>query len=198
VLHALAAIVKGSRTEMIPGTTHPMFVGGQMLNLLHPAHLHISAEYAEPESLQVGRAVPGALKEAYLLGHDERDLPTVQDQRIDTEYNGWWACLIPAAVVRAIGYPLPLFFQWDDIEYGYRARAHGIPTVALPGAGVAWLDAPSPDEQRDVAGALGLDEAGTGLAAKFLIAAMLVALLELAMARWFSHARLGAEGGGAT
>ena len=121
-------------------TTHPTLVGGQMLNLLHPAHLHISAEYAEPETLRVGRAVPGALKEAYLLGHDDRDLPTVQDQRIDTEYNGWWACLVPAAVVRAIGYPLPLFFQWDDIEFGYRARAHGFPTVALPGAGVWHAD----------------------------------------------------------
>jgi galactofuranosylgalactofuranosylrhamnosyl-N-acetylglucosaminyl-diphospho-decaprenol beta-1,5/1,6-galactofuranosyltransferase len=121
-------------------TTHPTLVGGQMLNLLHPAHLHISAEYAEPEKLRVGRAVPGALKEAYLLGHDDRDLPTVQDQRIDTEYNGWWACLVPAAVVRAIGYPLPLFFQWDDIEFGYRARAHGFPTVALPGAGVWHAD----------------------------------------------------------
>jgi galactofuranosylgalactofuranosylrhamnosyl-N-acetylglucosaminyl-diphospho-decaprenol beta-1,5/1,6-galactofuranosyltransferase len=84
--------------------------------------------------------VPGALKESYLLGHDDRDLPTVQDQRIDTEYNGWWACLVPAAVIRAIGYPLPLFFQWDDIEYGYRARAHGFPTVALPGAGVWHAD----------------------------------------------------------
>ena len=121
-------------------TTHPTIVGGQMLNLLHPAHLHISAEYAEPETLRVGRAVPGALKEAYLLGHDDRDLPTVQDQRIDTEYNGWWACLVPAAIVRAIGYPLPLFFQWDDIEFGYRARAHGFPTVALPGAGVWHAD----------------------------------------------------------
>ena len=64
----------------------------------------------------------------------------MQDQRIDTEYNGWWACLIPAAVVRAIGYPLPLFFQWDDIEFGYRARAHGFPSVALPGAGVWHAD----------------------------------------------------------
>ena len=43
-------------------------------------------------------------------------------------------------MVRAIGYPLPLFFQWDDIEYGYRARAHGFPTVALPGAGVWHAD----------------------------------------------------------
>ncbi len=127
-------------TAFATATTHPALVGGQMLNLLHPAHLHISAEYAEPEVLRVGRPVPGALREAYLLGQDERMLPIVQDQRIDTEYNGWWACLIPAAVVRAIGYPLPLFFQWDDIEYGYRARAHGFPTVALPGAGVWHAD----------------------------------------------------------
>ena len=42
--------------------------------------------------------------------------------------------------MRAIGYPLPLFFQWDDIEFGYRARAHGFPTVALPGAGVWHAD----------------------------------------------------------
>ena len=121
-------------------TTHPTIVGGQMLNLLHPAHLHISAEKADPELLQVGMPVPGALREAYLLGLDERQLPINQERRVDTEYNGWWSCLIPAAIVRAIGYPLPLFFQWDDIEFGYRARAHGYPTVALPGAGVWHAD----------------------------------------------------------
>ena len=56
-------------------TTHPTIVGGQMLNLLHPAHLHISAESADPELLQVGSPMPGALNEAYLLGLDERQLP---------------------------------------------------------------------------------------------------------------------------
>ncbi|MGH3427656.1 MAG: hypothetical protein ACRDQZ_08835 [Mycobacteriales bacterium] len=40
-----------------------------------------------------------------------------QDIRVDAEYNGWWACLIPSEVVAAIGYPLPLFFQWDDIDW---------------------------------------------------------------------------------
>jgi galactofuranosylgalactofuranosylrhamnosyl-N-acetylglucosaminyl-diphospho-decaprenol beta-1,5/1,6-galactofuranosyltransferase len=127
-------------TAFAATTTHPTIVGGQMLNLLHPGHLHISAEYAEPERLRVGLPVPGALTESYLLGYDDRDLPTVQDQRVDTEYNGWWSCLVPAEIVRAIGYPLPLFFQWDDIEFGYRARAHGFPTVALPGAGVWHAD----------------------------------------------------------
>lgn len=127
-------------TGFAAAASHPTIVGGQMLNLLHPGHLHISAEYADPEQLKVGMPMPGALKEAYLLGDDERDLPINQERRVDTEYNGWWSCLIPAAVVRQIGYPLPLFFQWDDIEFGYRARAHGFATVALPGAGVWHAD----------------------------------------------------------
>lgn len=127
-------------TAFAASTTHPTIVGGQMLNLLHPTHLHISAEYADPEILTVGLPVQGALREANLLGLDDRDLPINQERRVDTEYNGWWSCLIPAAIVREIGYPLPLFFQWDDIEFGYRARAHGFPTVALPGAGVWHAD----------------------------------------------------------
>ena len=121
-------------------TTHPTIVGGQMLNLLHPDHVHITAEYAQPEKLTVGLPVAGALSEAHLLGRDERLLPIVQERRVDTEYSGWWSCLIPAAIVRAIGYPLPLFFQWDDVEFGYRAREHGFPTVSLPGAGVWHAD----------------------------------------------------------
>ena len=99
------------------------------------------AEYAEPEMLLVGLPVPGALRGGRTCsGTTSAQLPINQERRVDTEYNGWWSCLIPAAIVRAIGYPLPLFFQWDDIEFGYRARAHGFPTVALPGAGVWHAD----------------------------------------------------------
>lgn len=121
-------------------TSRPTIVGGQMLNLLHPAYLHIAAEYADIETLEVGLPVPGSLKEADLLADDADGRPINQERRVDTVYNGWWSCLIPAAIVREIGYPLPLFFQWDDVEFGYRARAHGYPTVALPGAGVWHAD----------------------------------------------------------
>lgn len=120
--------------------SEPVIVGGQMLNLLHPTFLHVGAEYADLEGLTAGLAMPRAMDETDLLGIDERLLRNVQDERVDTAYNGWWACLLPSEVVAKVGYPLPFFFQWDDIEYGYRARRHGVATVTLPGAGLWHAD----------------------------------------------------------
>lgn len=122
-------------------TAQPVIVGGQMLYLLHPNHLHVGAEYANLDTLAPGQVVEGALHDADLTGYDEKTgKRNVQDRRVDAGYNGWWSCLIPSEIVKAIGYPLPMFFQWDDIEYGYRARAHGFATVTLPGAGVWHAD----------------------------------------------------------
>jgi galactofuranosylgalactofuranosylrhamnosyl-N-acetylglucosaminyl-diphospho-decaprenol beta-1,5/1,6-galactofuranosyltransferase len=121
-------------------TTSPTIVGGQMLNLLHPNNIHVSAEYADLESLGAGLAVKGALANADLTGVDEDGNRNLQERRVDTSYNGWWSCLIPAEIVQKIGYPLPFFFQWDDIEYGYRAHEHGFASVSLPGAGVWHAD----------------------------------------------------------
>lgn len=110
-------------------TTTPTIVGGQMLYLLHPNQLHVGAEAADLTLMRPGVPAKDALFQADVISQR-------QEIRVDAEYNGWWSCLIPSEVVDAIGYPLPLFFQWDDIEYGLRARAHGHPTVTLPGAGV--------------------------------------------------------------
>ncbi|MET9227069.1 glycosyltransferase [Lentzea sp. NPDC003310] len=122
-------------------TTQPTIVGGQMLYLLHPNFLHVGAEFANLDTLAPGQVVEGALFNADLTGYDEETgKRNVQDKRVDAGYNGWWSCLIPSEIVKAVGYPLPLFFQWDDIEYGYRARAHGFATVSLPGAGVWHAD----------------------------------------------------------
>ncbi|UZJ24554.1 glycosyltransferase [Rhodococcus antarcticus] len=119
-------------------TVEPAIIGGQMLYLLHPEQLHVGAERADLPTLAAGIATPRAL-------HDIDVTENHQDERVDGAYNGWWTCLIPAEIVQKIGFPLPLFFQWDDIEYGYRARAAGHATVTLPGAGVwhadfAWKD----------------------------------------------------------
>ncbi|WP_410658498.1 glycosyltransferase [Amycolatopsis sp. lyj-112] len=122
-------------------TVNPVIVGGQMLNLLHPNQLHVGAEYARLNTLEPGQPVTHSLSTADLLGVDEETLkPNRQERRLDAGYNGWWSCLIPYEVVKATGYPLPFFFQWDDAEYSYRAREHGFPTVTLPGAGVWHAD----------------------------------------------------------
>jgi galactofuranosylgalactofuranosylrhamnosyl-N-acetylglucosaminyl-diphospho-decaprenol beta-1,5/1,6-galactofuranosyltransferase len=127
-------------------TSEPTIVGGQMLRLLHPTYLLAGAEYADFSQLVPGQVVRGALDDVDLLTEalDEDEIPNGKpnrgDLRVDAHYNAWWSCLIPAEVVSQIGLPLPIFFQWDDVEYGYRARAQGIATVTLPGAGLWHAD----------------------------------------------------------
>lgn len=114
-------------------TSAPAIVGGQMLKLLQPGHLHVAAEGVRWDRLRAGMPVPGSEQGADVTQWR-------QEVRLDAEYNAWWACLVPPEVVADIGYPLPFFFQWDDIEYGLRAKASGHPTVTLPGAGVWHAD----------------------------------------------------------
>lgn len=114
-------------------TIDPVIVGAQMLYLYHPNVLHTSAEDANLETLRAG--VPVHAKEQ---GIDlTKKLPF---RWAEGGYNAWWTCLVPASVVDQIGYPLPIFFQWDDIEYGLRAREQHIPTVTLPGSAVWHAD----------------------------------------------------------
>ncbi|MGH3858514.1 glycosyltransferase [Actinokineospora sp.] len=118
--------------------TDPTIVGGQMLYLYHPNRLHISAETTDLDRLKPGVPVAGAVHNIDLT----EELP---HRRVNAGYNAWWSCLIPAEVVERIGLPLPMFFQWDDIEYGTRAGRNGFATVTLPGSAVwhadfAWKD----------------------------------------------------------
>ena len=120
-------------------TVEPVIVGAQMLHLLHPAKIHVGAETANFRRIEPGLAVPDAL--------DKDDVTeSHQDIRVDADYNAWWCCLIPSEVVADIGYPMPFFFQWDDVEFGYRARARGHATVTLPGAAVWHQDFDWKDE----------------------------------------------------
>ncbi|QBJ96742.1 glycosyltransferase family 2 protein [Rhodococcus sp. ABRD24] len=114
-------------------TTEPTLVGAQMLYLMNPQNLHVSAEEADLTKLKAGRWAANSL-------HDANLKKKRQDKRVDAGYNAWWSCLIPAEVVSRIGLPIPMFFQWDDIEYGIRARAAGFVTVTLPNAGVWHAD----------------------------------------------------------
>ncbi|GAA2989408.1 glycosyltransferase [Actinokineospora diospyrosa] len=127
-------------------TSRPTLVGGQMLRLLHPTKLVAGAEYADFNQLIPGKVVANALDDVDLLDEaldedgEPTGLPNRGDRRVDADYNAWWSCLIPNTIIRELGLPIPLFFQWDDVEYGYRARTRGYATVTLPGAGLWHAD----------------------------------------------------------
>ncbi|WP_024801249.1 glycosyltransferase [Nocardia sp. BMG51109] len=114
-------------------TTEPTLVGAQMLFLLNPDYLNVGAEETDLPKLRHGQKVPKALRNTSMLKRN-------QERRVDAGYNAWWTCLIPAEVVATIGLPIPIFFQWDDVEYGLRAREHGFVTVTLPNAAVWHAD----------------------------------------------------------
>ncbi len=124
----------------------PTLVGGQMLNLQEPSHLHVMGEMVDAANFMWTNAVNTEYDHnfaKYPLNDEEEYRSKLLHRRIDVDYNGWWMCMIPRQVAEDLGQPLPLFIKWDDADYGLRAGEHGYPTVTLPGAAIwhmAWSD----------------------------------------------------------
>ncbi|MGH3365941.1 MAG: glycosyltransferase [Nocardioidaceae bacterium] len=114
--------------------TVPSLVGAQMFSLPEPTRLHAMAECVDLTKFRWGP------KREDQREHDLAvdGLPTTSwmHRREDVNYNGWWMCLIPRAVLADVGLSLPFFIRWDDAEFGLRAGAAGYPTVTLPGVAV--------------------------------------------------------------
>src|SRR6476619_6351998 len=124
----------------------PTLVGGQMLNLQEPSHLHVMGEIVKQENFMWTNALNTEYDHnfaKYPLAAEEEPRSKLLHRRIDVDYNGWWMCMIPRQVAEELGQPLPLFIKWDDADYGLRAAEHGYGTVTLPGAAIwhmAWSD----------------------------------------------------------
>jgi galactofuranosylgalactofuranosylrhamnosyl-N-acetylglucosaminyl-diphospho-decaprenol beta-1,5/1,6-galactofuranosyltransferase len=124
----------------------PTLVGGQMLNLQEPSHLHVMGEMVDQENFMWTNAANTEYDHnfaKYRLADEEEARSRLLHRRVDVDYNGWWMCMIPRQVAEELGQPLPLFIKWDDADYGLRAGEHGYPTVTLPGAAIwhmAWSD----------------------------------------------------------
>jgi len=120
--------------------TTPTIVGAHMFDLLDRPKLHAWAEVVDDapfmwRTLNQDR-MPHDFSAANL-----RQSPTLHS-RLDADYNGWWMCLIPTEIIRAVGLSLPAFIKWDDAEFCLRARDHGFPTVSVPGVAlwhVSWV-----------------------------------------------------------
>src|SRR5215213_1961000 len=124
----------------------PTLVGGQMLNLQEPSHLHVMGEIVDQSNFMWTNALNTEYDHNFAkYSLDDEDEPRSQllHRRIDVDYNGWWMCMIPRQVAEELGQPLPLFIKWDDADYGLRAGERGYGTVTLPGAAIwhmAWSD----------------------------------------------------------
>lgn len=114
--------------------TRPMLLGAQMLFLYNPTHLFRTGERFDWAGLNV------VLNDPLYARADVDVREHHQLRRLGVDYNAWWSCLVPSTVIEDIGLALPLFFQYDDIDYGHRAAAHGYPTDTVPGAAVWHAD----------------------------------------------------------
>ncbi len=129
----------------------PTLIGGQMLNLQEPSHLHVMGEVVDRSNFMWTNAPFTEYDHDFAQypldaennKADEEGRSQLLHRRIDVDYNGWWMCMIPRRVAEELGQPLPLFIKWDDADYGLRAGEHGYPTVTMPGTAIwhmAWSD----------------------------------------------------------
>jgi galactofuranosylgalactofuranosylrhamnosyl-N-acetylglucosaminyl-diphospho-decaprenol beta-1,5/1,6-galactofuranosyltransferase len=119
----------------------PTIVGGHMFSLYSKARLHSFGEIINRYRFW-WMSPPTVQPDWDFAGRNLRSARWLH-RRIDVDFNGWFMCLIPTAVLREVGLSLPLFIKWDDSEFGVRASAAGFPTVTLPGTAVwhvPWTD----------------------------------------------------------
>lgn len=119
----------------------PTIVGGHMFNIYSRSRLHSFGEIIQPWRFW-WQSPLDTYSDWDLAGRNLRSSRWLH-KRIDVDFNGWFMCLIPRAVLEQVGLSLPLFIKWDDSEFGLRAKAAGFPTVTFPGAAVwhvPWTD----------------------------------------------------------
>lgn len=119
----------------------PTIVGGGMLHLDDRAVLYTRGEIWDAQKSWM--APSGSSEYDHDFADETLRTSPALHRHLHADFNGWWMCLIPTEILRAIGLSLPLFLKFDDIEYSLRARDNGFPTVCLPGVAVwhmAWHD----------------------------------------------------------
>jgi galactofuranosylgalactofuranosylrhamnosyl-N-acetylglucosaminyl-diphospho-decaprenol beta-1,5/1,6-galactofuranosyltransferase len=120
----------------------PTIVGGHMFDLYSRTTLHTFGEVVDPYRLSWISPDNDIEYRHDFRQRNLRQTPWMH-RRVDVDFNGWWMCLIPTAIIREIGLSLPVFIKWDDAEYSLRAKEAGYSTVSLPGAAlwhVSWID----------------------------------------------------------
>ncbi|WP_231637235.1 glycosyltransferase [Microbacterium sp. No. 7] len=120
--------------------TIPTIVGAHMFDLLDRPKLHAWAEVVDDEPFMWRNLYQERMPHDFSTANLRQTM--ILHMRLDADYNGWWMCLLPLDVIRAVGLSLPAFIKWDDAEFCVRARDAGFPTVSVPGVAlwhVSWM-----------------------------------------------------------
>jgi len=115
----------------------PTLVGGHMFDAAAPTTLYRLGEVMDRTRF-TWTSLPGTPTNTD-LAHTAVSGHAWLGPAYSVDFPPWWMCLVPRAVVEAIGMPMPFFVKWDGVEFGLRAEAAGVASVALPGA-VVWHD----------------------------------------------------------
>ena len=119
----------------------PSIVGGHMFSIYSRSRLHSFGEIVQPWKFWWMTPLDG-YSDWDLAARNLRSARWLH-KRVDVDFNGWFMCLIPRETLEQIGLSLPIFIKWDDLEFGLRAKAAGVPTITFPGAAVwhvPWTD----------------------------------------------------------
>ena len=106
----------------------PCALGGHMLDSMNPAMLYEAGATIGPDWWWRPIAHMQDLRDPGVLGALLEPGPM--------HYNGWWLFGFSKSLALEHGMMLPCFIRGDDIEWGVRLHARGVPTLSLPGVAV--------------------------------------------------------------
>jgi GT2 family glycosyltransferase len=120
------------RTHAILSYSRPdICLGGAMFDYHHRTRLFSAGDMLVPGSFAISHiAPPGGCDISTPQGVDF----LARVHRPD--FNGWWCFAFPIEAIDTVGLPMPCFIRGDDVEFGYRLKRAGMPTLGWPGLAV--------------------------------------------------------------
>lgn len=109
----------------------PACIGGAMFDYRQRTRLFTAGDRLKPSSFAISHCAP---KEGGNLSVPEGVDFLARFHSPD--FNGWWCFAFPIKAIAKVGLPMPCFIRGDDVEFGYRLKEHGWPTVGWPGIAV--------------------------------------------------------------
>ncbi len=96
------------------------FISGAMLNYEVGEDQWEDFGFMTPEGRFAGCKPGLRMSLLHDIVMNEQYVPTKEQS--ENMYAAWWYCVIPTAVIKKNGYPLPVFVRCDDAEYGIRCK----------------------------------------------------------------------------